>query len=104
MNSLSVNFAGRPFENFLSAMSNPENSALSRTLCLEAMGRQFFFHAADEIILQSNSCVCSLIVFFWKTSLAVRDKDTDIGRRGKRVSLNVLDMKNVTLEIIAAFQ
>ena len=84
--------------------SDGNQTAFARTFCTEGIVDNLFFKLSGEIVGKGHAGDGIFIIFFWKTGCFVRDPDTDMRGRGKRISLYMVNGENIIIELIAAFQ
>ena len=95
---------GGTFENFLSAVTDGDQATFARAFCTEGIVDDLFFKLSGEIVGKGHAGDGIFIIFFRKTGCFVRNPDTDVRGRGKRVSLYMVNGENIIIELIAAFQ
>lgn len=83
-------------------MTNGNQTAFSGTLCTEGVAVYLLFELACQVITQGGSGKYILVIFTGKSRISVRDLYTDMGGRGKGISLDMVNGKNEIFKAVNA--
>ena len=95
---------GSSLQNFLSAVTDLDHTALTGAFCLVTEFCGYFRKTSEQSILQCNLAALIPIISFRKFCLAVRHKNPQRGRCCEWITLHMLDKKLVIRELICPFQ
>ena len=101
-NTSACNLTGCSGKDFLTTMTNGNQTAFSGTFCTEGVAVYLLFELAGQVITQGGFGKYILVIFTGKSRISVRDLYTDMGGRGKGISLDMVNGKNEIFKAVSA--
>ena len=91
-------------KDFLSTVADGNQTAFTRTFCTEGIVVYLLFKLARQMVGKGDTCEIVFAVGIRKTGIFAGNMDTDVGGRCKRISLYMVDGKDIMPKLVTAFQ